>query len=89
MELPNREKASIPPSQVRDYLLSETHVGDRGKAKLLGVTKIYQVLPDDKAAKHQLIRVIDESGEDYLYPIDFFVPINVPAAAEKVFALAA
>jgi len=51
--------------------------------------KIYPVLPDEKAAKHGLIRVIDESGEDYLYPTDFFVPIEVPKAAEKTFALAA
>ncbi|MGH7599609.1 MAG: DUF6883 domain-containing protein [bacterium] len=33
MKLPNREKAYIPPSKLRDYLLSETHVVGRGKAK--------------------------------------------------------
>jgi hypothetical protein len=38
----------------------------------LELRKIYQVLPDEKAAKHGLIRIIDESGEDYLYPTDFF-----------------
>jgi len=40
--------------------------------------KIYQVLPDPSAAKHGLIRVIDESGEDYLYPQSFFAPIELP-----------
>jgi len=40
--------------------------------------KIYQVLPDSKAAKHGLIRVVDESGEDYLYPQSFFAPIELP-----------
>ena len=40
--------------------------------------KIYQVLPDPRAAKHGLIRVVDESGEDYLYPEDFFAPIELP-----------
>ena len=40
--------------------------------------KIYQVLPDPRAAKHGLIRVIDESGEDYLYPQTFFAPIELP-----------
>lgn len=40
--------------------------------------KIYQVLPDPGAAKHGLIRVIDESGEDYLYPQSFFAPIELP-----------
>jgi hypothetical protein len=64
-------------------------VNNEGYLASLELRKIYQVLPDEKAAKHQLIRVIDESGEDYLYPSDFFVPIEVPAAAEKVFALAA
>ena len=40
--------------------------------------KIYQVLPDPEAAKHNQIRVIDESGEDYLYPQSFFAPIELP-----------
>jgi hypothetical protein len=40
--------------------------------------KIYQVLPDPRAAKHGLIRVVDESGEDYLYPQNFFAPIELP-----------
>jgi hypothetical protein len=40
--------------------------------------KIYQVLPDPDAAKHKQIRVIDESGEDYLYPQAFFAPIELP-----------
>jgi len=40
--------------------------------------KIYQVLPDPEAAKHRQVRVIDESGDDYLYPQSFFVPIELP-----------
>jgi len=40
--------------------------------------KIYQALPDPEAAKHRQIRVIDESGEDYLYPQNFFAPIELP-----------
>ena len=40
--------------------------------------KIYQVLPDLEAAKHRQVRVIDESGEDYLYPQNFFAPIELP-----------
>ncbi|HEX3526889.1 MAG TPA: hypothetical protein VH988_07465 [Thermoanaerobaculia bacterium] len=51
--------------------------------------KIYQRLADPRAEKDGLIRVIDESGEDYLYPTDYFVPIAVPEAVEKVFAGAA
>ena len=40
--------------------------------------KIYQALADPEAAKHKQIRVIDESGEDYLYPQSFFAPIELP-----------
>lgn len=40
--------------------------------------KIYQALPDREAAKHRQIRVIDESGEDYLYPQSFFAAIELP-----------
>ena len=40
--------------------------------------KIYRVLPDAEAAKHGDLRIVDESGEDYLYPADWFVAIAVP-----------
>jgi len=43
----------------------------------LEIRKIYSVIPDDEASKHGLIRVIDESDEDYLYPKDYFVPIEL------------
>jgi len=45
--------------------------------------KIYRVLPDVDAAKHRLVRVIDESGEDYLYPQRFFAPIELPLAIRR------
>ena len=45
--------------------------------------KIYQVVPDTAAVRHQLLRVIDESGEDYLYPQNFFLPIELPKPLEK------
>ena len=45
--------------------------------------KIYRVLPDEDAAADGDIRVIDESGEDYLYSADRFVPISVPPAVKK------
>ncbi len=54
----------------------------------LEVRKIYRVLPDDSAADHHLLRVIDESGDDYLYPEDYFTPIELPRAAIKAFAVA-
>ena len=48
----------------------------------LEVGKIYRALPDDFAAKHDLIRVIDESEEDYLFPNDYFIPIELPEEIE-------
>ena len=48
--------------------------------------KVYRLLPDPEAASHKMLRVIDESGEDYLYPEDFFVRIELPLAAEALFS---
>ena len=50
----------------------------------LEVRKIYQVLPDEAAAEDDYIRVIDESGEDYLYPASYFFSVELPYEAEKV-----
>jgi hypothetical protein len=47
--------------------------------------KIYRVVPDKKAARHQMIRVIDESGDDYLYSQKSFVAIELPQLAEDAF----
>jgi hypothetical protein len=52
----------------------------------LELRKLYPVLEDAFATQHGMVRVIDESGEDYLYPSDFFVPIELPAAIEKTLA---
>ena len=51
--------------------------------------KIYQVLPDPEAAKHRQIRVIDESGEHYLYPQVFFAPIELPQPIRRAVLAAA
>ncbi len=45
--------------------------------------QVYQVLPDESAARDDYIRVIDESGQDYLYPVDNFVFITVPQEAKR------
>jgi hypothetical protein len=49
----------------------------------LELHKIYRVLPDVDAATEGDLRVIDESGEDYLYPAEYFVLIQLPQAVEK------
>jgi len=46
--------------------------------------KIYQVLKDQQATKTTQLRVIDESGEDYLYPNAYFMPIDLPKPLEEV-----
>ena len=51
--------------------------------------KIYVAIPDEAAAKHRLLRVIDESGEDYLFPKSLFLPITVPASLRKAILKAA
>ncbi len=45
--------------------------------------KIYRVLPDAKAAQDGYLRVVDESGEDYLYPQSYFVILKLPPRAEE------
>jgi hypothetical protein len=61
-------------------------VKDGGYPESLEVRKVYRVVPDADAISHGLIRVVDESGEDYLYPEDLFVPIELPAAASPAFS---
>jgi len=55
----------------------------------LELHKIYRVLLDEDAASDGDLRVVDESGEDYLYPAKRFVPIAVPEAVQKSFLKAA
>lgn len=45
--------------------------------------KIYRILADPKAAKDDLVRIVDESGEDYLYHRSYFVFVDFPAAVKK------
>jgi len=45
--------------------------------------KIYQILPDRDAAAHGQVRVIDESGEDYLYPASFFARLTLPSTLKR------
>ena len=49
----------------------------------LELRKLYPVLEDEFASEHGLVRIIDESGEDYLFPAEYFVRITMPQALEK------
>jgi len=50
---------------------------------LLTPRMVYQVLPDDNAAKSNYVRVIDNEGEDYLYPANYFVLVDFPQAVKQ------
>jgi len=52
----------------------------------LMLRKVYQILPDEKAEAEGHIRIVDESGEDYLYPADNFLPIELPRPVEEALA---
>jgi len=70
-------------SETQHYVLC---VSSEKYSASLEARKIYQCVPDLEAEAHGQIRVIDESGEDYLYPIDMFLPIEIPEEATRAFA---
>ena len=68
--------------QLRRYVLC-VRVGSYRAS--LEPRKVYRVLEDAAGEKRSLVRVIDESGEDYLFPANLFVPIELPAKARPAF----
>jgi hypothetical protein len=77
---PRRKQALSSKHRARGSVLC---ICNGGYEASLELRKIYQTIPDTGAARHHLLRVIDESGEDYLYPQDFFLPIELPKAVEE------
>ena len=67
--------SSPTPTNAPDYVVC---VDNGGYPVSLELHKIYRTLPDDEAARSGDLRVIDESGEDYLFPACSFVAINPP-----------
>jgi hypothetical protein len=61
-------------------------VKNEGYPASLEVRKVYRAMPDPVATSRGFVRVIDESGEDYLYPSECFVAVDLPQAAVHVFA---
>ena len=68
---------------LRSYVLC---IDDGGYPESLEARKVYAVLPDERAGRNNYIRVIDETGEDYLYPAKYFVPIQIPPEASSIVA---
>ena len=53
-------------------------VDNEGYSASLEIRKLYEMIPDKEAERHNQVRIIDESGEDYLYPSKFFAPVKLP-----------
>jgi hypothetical protein len=66
--------------RVRRYVLC---VKNDSYPASLDLGKLYRVLPDSGAELHAMRRIIDESGEDYLYPSNWFIEIPLPPAAKR------
>ena len=62
-----------------DYVVC---INNGGCLVSLQVRKIYPVLPDDRAGEVGMIRIIDETAEDYLFPSDWFVPVELTVPDE-------
>jgi hypothetical protein len=63
-------------------------VSDGGYVDDLKARTVYQVLPDESAARSNYLRIVDETGEDYLYPAALFVPIKLPRETAQALASA-
>lgn len=57
-------------------------VNNKDYPSSLQLWKVYRVLPDEKGGRHGMLRVIDESSEDYLFSASYFVPVELPKAVE-------
>ena len=57
---------------------------DNSDCEDLEKRKLYQILPDEAATQEGYMRVVDESGEDYLYPESYFILLELPRQAEEV-----
>lgn len=58
-------------------------INNEGYSVSLERRKLYVTMPDAEAAKHGQLRVIDESGEDYLYPQELFVTVELPQSLRR------
>jgi hypothetical protein len=64
-------------------------VNNEGYEASLELRKIYVSLEDDAAKARRMVRVVDESGEDYLYPLKMFLPIDLPQSIRRAVLTAA
>jgi hypothetical protein len=82
-ESPTRATRKSVPESVQHYAIC---VCNDDYPASLELRKLYPVIDDSFAAQHGMVRVIDESGEDYLYPADFFLRVELPASIARTLA---
>lgn len=70
----------MPTRREARYVLC---VKNKGYSASLELGKLYRRVPDPGAEQHLMLRVIDESGEDYLFPRDWFIELRLPPAAKR------
>jgi hypothetical protein len=63
-------------------------VANEGNEVSLTLRRVYKVIPDEKGEKRKMIRIVDDTGEDYLFSASAFVPVQIPEEAEHNFELA-
>lgn len=63
-------------------------IRNRGFAASLELRKVYEAIPDPIAESHRLIRIVDESGQDYPFLEAYFVTIELPASVARAIAAA-
>ncbi|MBI5880307.1 MAG: hypothetical protein HZB53_21870 [Chloroflexi bacterium] len=86
--MPKRQAKPIPARLKSPRPRFVLCIRNDGYPASLEERKIYRLIPDRDAKAHDLVRVVDESGEDYLYPAAWFVSITVPQAAITELSLA-
>jgi len=79
--IPNKRINMISQLDGKQFVVC---INNNGNEASLDQWKIYQSLPDEKAEKHNEIRIIDEEGEDYLYPCDWFSPVLLEPSVAKI-----
>jgi hypothetical protein len=62
-------------------------IANAGNQASLTLRRVYKVIPDEKAEKRQMIRIVDDTGEDYLFSASCFVPVQIPQEGEPSFDL--
>lgn len=73
-------RSAARAGDAREFVVCVRNGGYRASLEL---RKLYQVIPDEGAAKRHYLRIVDESGEDYLYPDEYFLPLELTTPVKR------